>query len=164
MKRYKHKETGQTVWAEQFVASNEPGAEPPPAMVLWRDCDSRPRDMSWGYVETLDGRKHVLSGNYIVYMGGNPCKVLYDKQFSDAYELISQPPRLADGPLPDRDHDRRETAAALYHDLCQRVSYYISEWELTNFEVGGVLAMLQANNTGVWLAAQGAEKDRSSDS
>lgn len=37
----------------------------------WPDCvkpwgSVHPRDMSWGYIETLEGKMHVMAGDWII--------------------------------------------------------------------------------------------------
>jgi hypothetical protein len=50
--------------AEQFLA---PPGFVPEGMKLWPDEQGNaPRDMSWGYIDTLEGRMHVQHGDWII--------------------------------------------------------------------------------------------------
>jgi hypothetical protein len=46
----------------------DPTVEPWPACIKpWPDDQGfQPRDMTWGYIETLEGRMHVLAGDWII--------------------------------------------------------------------------------------------------
>lgn len=49
--------------AEQFTAPDYT----PAGMKLWPDEKGyQPRDMSWGYIDTLEGRMHVQHGDWII--------------------------------------------------------------------------------------------------
>lgn len=71
--------------AEQFDPHSHP----------WPDCitpwgDVRPRDMSWGYIETLEGNMHVIAGDWIITgVEGEkyPCKA---KIFEATYEAVNE--------------------------------------------------------------------------
>jgi hypothetical protein len=50
----------------------------------------QPRDMSWGYIETLEGDHHVMAGDWIITgVKGEkyPCK---DDIFRATYELVEE--------------------------------------------------------------------------
>lgn len=38
----------------------------PAGMVSWKEAGYQPRDMSWGYIETPEGKKHVMVGDWII--------------------------------------------------------------------------------------------------
>ena len=49
----------------------------PDGVIPWREVGYQPRDMSWGFVETLEAKMHVLAGDYIITgIAGEkyPCK------------------------------------------------------------------------------------------
>ena len=48
--------------AEQF----RPNEIWPVGVIPWGKTDSRPRDMSWGYIETLEGPLHVQADDWII--------------------------------------------------------------------------------------------------
>jgi hypothetical protein len=53
--------------AVQFLPSKDRRFSIPAGVKLWdRNVDASPRDMSWGYIETLEGRMHVCAGDWIV--------------------------------------------------------------------------------------------------
>jgi hypothetical protein len=59
----KYRKKPVVVEAEQF----DPLARPWPDCVHpWADEEARPRDMSWGYIETLEGKMHVMAGDFII--------------------------------------------------------------------------------------------------
>lgn len=65
MNRYRERSSGAVVEAIQFEGSNQLfiGLK----MKSWPDENGvQPRDMSWGYIETQAGRKHIHIGDWIV--------------------------------------------------------------------------------------------------
>lgn len=53
--------------AEQFLPSKTKAFKVPDGVKLWPDEHGvQPRDMSWGYIDTLEGRMHVTAGDWIV--------------------------------------------------------------------------------------------------
>jgi hypothetical protein len=60
----KYRKKPVVIEAEQF----DPEQKPWPSCVNpWPDgYGVTPRDMSWGYIETLEGRMHVLAGDWII--------------------------------------------------------------------------------------------------
>ena len=38
----------------------------PKGIIPWSQMDIRPRDMSWGYMQTLEGKMHVQAGDWII--------------------------------------------------------------------------------------------------
>lgn len=48
--------------AEQF----DPHKHPWPEGVTPWTGGAQPRDMSWGYIETLEGKMHVMAGDWII--------------------------------------------------------------------------------------------------
>lgn len=74
--------------AEQFIPDkNNPNPHYPPGMKPWPDENgAQPRDMSWGYVDTLEGRVHVQAYDWIIKgIKGEyyPCK---PDIFTETYE------------------------------------------------------------------------------
>jgi hypothetical protein len=62
----------------------------PDGMIDWRGTDMQPRDMSWGYIQTLEGKMHVISGDWIITgIAGEkyPCK---DEIFRASYEPVAE--------------------------------------------------------------------------
>lgn len=59
--------------AEQFI----PDGPVPDGVILWKDAGVIPRDMSFGYIDTLEGQMHVMANDWII-TGVNgekyPCK------------------------------------------------------------------------------------------
>ena len=76
--------------AVQFEAQNRYKAWPL-CVKAWPDKDGlQPRDMSWGYIDTLEGRMHVMNGDWIItgVAGENyPCKPAI---FEQTYELVEE--------------------------------------------------------------------------
>ncbi len=75
--------------AEQFLPNSRQEFHVPVGVKLWPDEDGlQPRDMSWGYIDTLEGRMHVQSGDWII-TGVNgevyPCK---PDIFEKTYERV----------------------------------------------------------------------------
>lgn len=66
-----------------------------PSSGVWPACvipwsDARPKDMSWGYIETLEGKMSVLAGDWIITgIKGEkyPCK---PDIFEATYELVGE--------------------------------------------------------------------------
>lgn len=69
----------------------DPTVQPwPDCIVPWRAEGPRPRDMSWGYISTLEGRMHVIAGDWIITgIKGEiyPCK---DEIFRASYESMEE--------------------------------------------------------------------------
>lgn len=74
--------------AEQFDSKTRLYALPE-GMKLWPDeRGDSPRDMSWGYIDTLEGRMHVQHGDWIITgVKGEkyPCK---PDIFAATYEAV----------------------------------------------------------------------------
>jgi hypothetical protein len=60
----------------------------PDGVIPWREPNATPRDMSWGYIDTLEGKMHVQAGDWII-TGVNgekyPCK---PDIFEKTYEAV----------------------------------------------------------------------------
>lgn len=74
------------VEAEQFMAI---GGFPSLGVMPWPDENGcQPRDMSWGYIDTLEGRMHVSHGDWIITgIKGEkyPCKPdIFEKTYEPA--------------------------------------------------------------------------------
>lgn len=54
------------IQAVQFTPQEDGKFSIPEGVVLWGKDDARPRDMSWGYIETLEGKMHVNALDWIV--------------------------------------------------------------------------------------------------
>lgn len=63
MKWQKFKKKPIIIEAVQFIPHNKPW---PKCVISWGDKKYRPRDMSWGYIDTLEGKMHVLAGDWII--------------------------------------------------------------------------------------------------
>jgi hypothetical protein len=83
MKKYRKKSI--VVEAVQF----DPKKEWPKCIVPWKNSGySQPRDTSWGFIDTLEGRMHVLNGDWIIKgINGEfyPCR---PDIFEKTYELV----------------------------------------------------------------------------
>jgi len=86
--------------AEQFIPSklghgklNDDGDIPacPKGMHLWPDeNDNQPKDMSWGYCDTRQGRVHVHANDWIITLDDGesyPCK---PDVFERKYKLLEE--------------------------------------------------------------------------
>lgn len=64
----KYRKKPVVIEAVQFVIDPETRKPKlvPEGMHLWSDEDAQPRDMSWGYIDTLEGRHHVLANDWII--------------------------------------------------------------------------------------------------
>jgi hypothetical protein len=69
-----------TIEATQFHPDNNW----PDFVIPW-DTKSRPRDMSWGYIEVMGGKIHIKAGDWI-YLDGNNYRVLSNEIFNLIYE------------------------------------------------------------------------------
>jgi hypothetical protein len=66
----------------------DPKLECPICVIPWGDV--RPRDMSFGYIDTLEGKMHVSAGDWIItgIKGEHyPCKA---DIFEQTYEAINE--------------------------------------------------------------------------
>lgn len=73
--------------AVQFDPHSHPWPE---GVIPWGPDGSRPRDTSWGYIQTLEGRMHVLAGDWIITgVAGEkyPCK---PDIFAVTYEPVEE--------------------------------------------------------------------------
>lgn len=86
MAKYRKKPV--VIEAEQFDAMMNPM---PDIVHAWPDEKGvQPRDMSWGYMETLEGRFHVMQGDWIITgIKGEkyPCK---PDIFEATYEKVEE--------------------------------------------------------------------------
>jgi hypothetical protein len=82
MKKYRKKPV--VIEATQF----DPQGNWPECVIPWPENGARPRDMSWGYIKTLEGNMHVIAGDWIIKgIKGEmyPCK---DDIFKATYEAV----------------------------------------------------------------------------
>jgi hypothetical protein len=80
--------------AEQFHPHQHPW---PGGVKLWPDeAGLQPRDMTWGYIDTLEGRMHVTAGDWIITgVKGEPYPCKPDI-FEQTYEpLTDEEKRMA---------------------------------------------------------------------
>ena len=73
--------------AVQFDPHSSPW---PDGIISWEKEVFQPRDMSWGYIQTLEGRMHVIAGDWIITgVAGEryPCK---DVIFCQTYERVEE--------------------------------------------------------------------------
>jgi hypothetical protein len=85
MSKYRKKPI--VIEAVQFDPHKHPWPE---GVISWDDMPYRPRDMSWGFIETLEGKMHVIAGDWIIRGVANelyPCK---DAIFIASYELVEE--------------------------------------------------------------------------
>ncbi len=66
-----------------------------PSKDEWPDCVHPhrkrgiiPRDMSWGYIETVEGTAHVCAGDWIVKDGAGHLFVCKPDIFEETYEAV----------------------------------------------------------------------------
>lgn len=84
-KRMKYRKGDSVVDAVQF----DPHVQPWPAGVIpWSQAGYQPRDMSWGYVQLADGRKHVQYGDWIITDETGGKHVCPDGVFRSEYEPV----------------------------------------------------------------------------
>ena len=60
----------------------------PDGVIAWPKDGPLPRDMSWGYIDTLEGKMHVIAGDWIITgVKGEiyPCK---DDIFRASYDPV----------------------------------------------------------------------------
>ena len=60
----------------------------PACVIPWSQAGYQPRDGSWGYIQTLEGKMHVMHGDWIItgVQGEHyPCK---DEIFRATYERV----------------------------------------------------------------------------
>ena len=72
----------------EAVQFNSQSLSWPDDVVPWSTGDMQPRDMSWGFINTLEGRMHVQHGDWIITgIKGEryPCK---PDIFEATYELV----------------------------------------------------------------------------
>lgn len=82
----KYRKGDTIVDAEQF----DPHSHPWPAgVVAWQMVGYQPRDMSWGFIDTAEGRAHVLFGDWIVREETGKAHLYSDAEFKGKYEKMS---------------------------------------------------------------------------
>lgn len=73
--------------AVQFDPNKAPWPE---GVIAWETHGPRPRDMSWGYIETLEGKMSVIAGDWIITgIKGEkyPCKPdIFEATYEPVYE------------------------------------------------------------------------------
>ena len=86
----KYREKPVVIYAQQFKP-HEDHILWPSGVIPWSDTDfHRPRDMSWGYVRTLEGRMHVQADDWIItgiHGEKYPCK---PDIFLATYEAVEE--------------------------------------------------------------------------
>lgn len=60
----------------------------PDCVHSWKKEEPRPRDMSWGYIETDEGRTHVLAGDWIIKGVTGRFTVCKPDIFDKIYEAV----------------------------------------------------------------------------
>ncbi len=87
MQRYREK--SHIIEAVQFDPQRFPWPE---CMIPWPDASGcQPRDMSYGYIHTADGRANVKALDWIVKGASGEPHICPDKVFSSMYELVEVP-------------------------------------------------------------------------
>lgn len=62
----------------------------PPNVVSWSTEQVRPRDMSWGYIQTKSGREHIMAGDWIVTNAASELALVKDALFGTIYQPIDE--------------------------------------------------------------------------
>lgn len=86
MAKYRKKPV--VIEATQFDPQSHPW---PDGVIPWPEDGLQPRDMSWGYIDTLEGKMHVIAGDWIITgVKGEkyPCK---PDIFEATYEPVGEP-------------------------------------------------------------------------
>ncbi len=78
------------VEAVQFEAQNRYKAWPICVRAWSDEKGAQPRDMSWGYIDTLEGRKHVMNGDWIVTDDSGRSYPYSPAIFEQTYELAEE--------------------------------------------------------------------------
>jgi len=82
---YRNVNDASLVHAVQFDPHKHPW---PDGIVSWHSMPYQPRDMSWGYIQIGDGKKHVMSGDWIVVDEAGNKHVCPDSVFTSTYTLV----------------------------------------------------------------------------
>jgi len=160
--------------AEQFI----PDQPIPDGMKLWPDENGvQPRDMSFGFIETLEGRMHVQAGDWIITgVKGEkyPCKPDIFKATYEAVDTIygtpeqrlEAIPRLADGQLRLIELQQVESAALQAQhlsdtDLIQMKSLLIEEQAAEIRRLREALQGIQEASTGAVVGWDAEEQYQS---
>ena len=88
MKKYRKKPV--VIEAVQFKPTIDNQSEWPSCIIPWTKEKLRPRNMSWGYIKTLEGKMHVMTDDWIIKdVQGEfyPCK---PDIFKMTYEAINE--------------------------------------------------------------------------
>ena len=86
MSKYKKRDNSEfVVEAVQFDPHKQPW---PDGVMTWAAEKARPRDMSWGYIETITGREHVQTEDYIVTIPSKEKCLVRSKDFEKIYEPL----------------------------------------------------------------------------
>jgi hypothetical protein len=63
----------------------------PDGVLPWPDeHGAQPRDMSWGYINTLEGKMHVMAGDWIITGVANEVYNCKDQIFRATYEPVEE--------------------------------------------------------------------------
>lgn len=83
----KYRKKWAEVEAKQFKVNEPPW---PNGFKPWPDINGfTARDMSWGYVDTPEGRKHVQESDWIITDGDGKKYLRDDRTFQRTYEEIA---------------------------------------------------------------------------
>lgn len=82
MAKYRNKSTSEIVDAIQF----DPKQQWPAKVISWNEVGYRPRDGSWGYIQTKNGKEHVMAGDWIVTDIFKDRSLFKDTDFKATYE------------------------------------------------------------------------------
>jgi hypothetical protein len=117
--RYRKGDT--TVDAVLFVPAMKPWPE---GVVSWSEMGYQPRGMSWGYIQTTEGKTHILAGDWIITDEAGK-HLVSDAVFKAGYVRVSE--EIVDE-TPDIHTDlyaairkSTEDKAALYEHLAGEV-------------------------------------------
>jgi len=66
----------------------DPQKKPWPEYIVPHPPNCKPKDMTWGYIETSDGRFHVAASDYIFDDCFGDKRVIHREQFEEAYRPV----------------------------------------------------------------------------
>lgn len=81
----KYRTNSLVIEAVQFDPYQHPWPE---GVVDWTTAGVQPRDMSFGYIETLEGRMHVMAGDWIITGEQDLRSLCKDDIFKATYEPV----------------------------------------------------------------------------
>ena len=73
--------------ATQFNPNEDPW---PDGVISWKEAGIRPRDMSWGYIQTLEGKMHVQADDWIITEAHGEKYLCKPDIFLATYETVDE--------------------------------------------------------------------------